>query len=106
MAVEFGKDGVVSEEEYRVSVRPQAETTFGKPVEEWHDWDFHFLANIIPTGLDEALRVARAMGHREGVGAIALAAHQSGLKLRHDDPETAAQYAAIVNAISPTPREY
>lgn len=106
MPTEFGKNGIVSEEEYRANVRPQAERTFGKPVAEWADWDFHFLAGTDPVGLDEVLQVATEMGHREGIGAIALSAHQQGLKVRHSDPETAAQYAAIVAKISPTPERY
>lgn len=97
-----------SEAEMRSFVRNDAERIFGKPVSEWDGMDFAFFTVSKPYALDEALNVALEMGHREGVGAIAAAAHIAGENISrlgpHQDMEAARQYATVCERIANEPK--
>jgi hypothetical protein len=106
MMIEFGKNGTVSEEQYRENVRSQAEEILTKPVNKWRDWDYYFIESVDPVGLDETLNIAFEMQHREGIGIVAFVARQHGIELQHDDPAEAAMYAAIGDRIATNPTGY
>jgi hypothetical protein len=89
-----------SEEQMRAFARSDAERILAKPISAWDGMDMAFFSAASPLALDEALSVAIERGSREGVGAIAVAAHLQGGEIRNEEPETAAQYAAVAARIS------
>jgi hypothetical protein len=94
----------VSEEELRAFARRDAQRIFGRSVSEWDGFDYAFFNTARPYALDEALTVALETVHREGVGAVAVAAHIAGSDISRPGPdqdmEAAHQYAAVVDRIA------
>jgi hypothetical protein len=92
--------GQSTEMNMRSFARNDAERIFKRPSSDWGAWDLAFFAASSPVALDEALTVALEKNHREGVGAIAIAAHIMGADIRNLDPETAARYGAVVQRVT------
>lgn len=102
--IEVTSQGEASEEEMRAFARGDARRIFGRAITEWGGMDYAFFHVAQPYALDEALTVALEAGHREGVGAIAVAAHISGSDISRPGPnqdmEAAHQYAAVCERIA------
>ena len=101
---ELSRHGQASEAEMRAFARGDAQRIFSRSVAEWDGMDHAFFHTAQPYALDEALSVALEMGHREGVGAIAVAAHIAGSSISrpgsYQDLAAASEYAAIGQRIS------